>query len=108
MLVAITMTIGMLMICRSASPLAARDIARFGWEVWGPFAFAVVFPIVLTWPVWNTRSNRAARRLSVFVPIVAGFASIPILGTHSNRTQIVGAVIHRRHGIKARQFSDAV
>jgi drug/metabolite transporter (DMT)-like permease len=97
-LVAITMTIGMLMILPVGIPrLLHSDITHFGWEVWGPFAFAVVFPIVLTWPVWNYGIGQiGAARAGLFgflVPIVAGFASIPILGTSFQPHQLVGAAV---------------
>jgi drug/metabolite transporter (DMT)-like permease len=65
--------------------------------VWGPFAFAVVFPIVLTWPVWNWGiSQIGAARAGLFgflVPIVAGFASVLILGSKFEVHQVVGAGI---------------
>jgi drug/metabolite transporter (DMT)-like permease len=95
-LVAITMTIGMLMILPAGLPrLIHADLAHAGWQVWGPFIFAVVFPIVLTWPVWNYGiSQIGAARASLFgflVPIVAGFSSLPILGAHFDTHQLMGA-----------------
>jgi drug/metabolite transporter (DMT)-like permease len=97
-LVAITMTIGMLMILPAGLPrLFHSDLASYGWAVWGPFAFAVVFPIVLTWPVWNWGiSQIGAARAGLFgflVPIVAGFASVLILGSKFEVHQVVGAGI---------------
>jgi O-acetylserine/cysteine efflux transporter len=97
-LVAITMTIGMVMILPVGIPrLLHSNILHMGWEVWGPFAFAVVFPIVLTWPVWNYGIGQiGAARAGLFgflVPIVAGFASIPILGTRFEPHQLIGAAI---------------
>lgn len=95
-LVAITMTIGMLMILPAGIPrLLHADFAHLGWRVWGPFLYAVVFPIVLTWPVWNYGISRlGAARVSLFgffVPIVAGIASVPILGARFETHQLVGA-----------------
>jgi drug/metabolite transporter (DMT)-like permease len=97
-LVAITMTIGTLMIAPAgAFRLPHVDLTHLGWAVWGPFAFAVVFPIVLTWPVWNYGiAQIGAARAGLFgflVPIVAGFASIWILGSHLEAHQITGAAI---------------
>jgi drug/metabolite transporter (DMT)-like permease len=97
-LVAITMTIGTLMIAPAgAFRLPHVDLTHLGWSVWGPFAFAVVFPIVLTWPVWNYGiAQIGAARAGLFgflVPIVAGFASIWILGSSLQPHQIAGAAI---------------
>jgi drug/metabolite transporter (DMT)-like permease len=97
-LVTITMTTGMLMILPVGVPrLLHADLHHLGWRVWGPFLFAVVFPIVLTWPVWNYGISRlGAARVSLFgflVPIVAGIASIPILGARFEPHQLVGATI---------------
>jgi drug/metabolite transporter (DMT)-like permease len=97
-LVAVTMTIGMLMIVPAgAARLPHVDLAHLGWAVWGPFIFAVIFPIVLTWPVWNYGIARiGAARAGLFgflVPIVSGFASVWILGVRLEPHQIAGAVV---------------
>ncbi len=97
-LVAVTMTIGMLMILPAAVPrLLHTSLSHLGWEVWGAFAFAVVFPIVLTWPVWNYGISRiGAARAGLFgflVPVVAGFASVLILGARLEPHQFVGALV---------------
>ena len=103
-LVAITMTIGMLMIApvgafRLGLQLHSHriDLLHLGWPVWGPFIFAVVFPIVLTWPVWNygiARIGPARAGLFGFlVPIVSGFAAISILGSRFEPHQLTGAAI---------------
>lgn len=97
-LVAITMTIGGFMIYPVGIPrLLHADLRSFGWEVWGPFLFAVIFPIVLTWPVWNYGIAKiGAARAGLFgflVPIVAGIASALILHAHFEPHQLVGAAI---------------
>jgi drug/metabolite transporter (DMT)-like permease len=97
-LVAITMTIGMLMILPvGLVRLLHTDLSHLGWRVWGPFVFAVIFPIVLTWPVWNYGIAKiGAARAGLFgflVPLVAGFASIFILGARFEPHQLVGAAI---------------
>jgi drug/metabolite transporter (DMT)-like permease len=97
-LVAITLTIGMLMILPAGLPrLLHADLAHLGWVVWGPFLFAVLFPIVLTWPVWNYGiSQIGAARAGLFgflVPIVAGFGSVLVLRSRFEVHQIVGALI---------------
>ncbi|MBV8373467.1 MAG: DMT family transporter [Candidatus Eremiobacteraeota bacterium] len=97
-LVAITLAMGMLMILPAGLPrLAHAQLGHLGWAVWGPFLFAVAFPIVLTWPVWNHGISviGAARAglFGFFVPIVAGFAGVVILGARFEAHQIIGAVI---------------
>ncbi|MBV8147969.1 MAG: DMT family transporter [Candidatus Eremiobacteraeota bacterium] len=97
-LVAVTMTIGTLMILPIGAPqLLHTNLRQFGWAVWGPFAFAVLFPIVLTWPVWNYGIARlGAARTSLFgflVPIIAGIISVPILGARFEAHQIIGAAL---------------
>jgi drug/metabolite transporter (DMT)-like permease len=97
-LVAVTLTMGMLMILPGGIPrLAHAHLANLGWRVWGPFLFAVAFPIVLTWPVWNYGiSVIGAARAGLFgflVPIVAGFASVALLGARFEIHQVVGAAI---------------
>jgi drug/metabolite transporter (DMT)-like permease len=97
-LVAITMTIGTCMILPAGIPrLFHTDWTHLGWNVWGPFIFAVFFPIVLTWPVWNYGIGQiGAARAGLFgflVPVVAGFASIPILGARFEPHQVLGAAI---------------
>jgi drug/metabolite transporter (DMT)-like permease len=97
-LVAITMTIGMLMIAPvGALRLHGVNFAHLGWAVWGPFIFAVVFPIVLTWPVWNYGiAQIGPARAGLFgflVPIVSGFAAIWILGSRLQPHQLTGAAV---------------
>ena len=97
-LVAITMTMGMLMILPAGVPrLLHANLRAFGWNVWGPFLFAVIFPIVLTWPVWNYGIAKiGAARAGLFgflVPIVAGIASTLILHAQFEQHQILGAAI---------------
>jgi len=97
-LVAITLAMGMVMILPAGIPrLVHADVLHLGWAVWGPFLFAVAFPIVLTWPVWNYGiSVIGAARAGLFgflVPIVAGFAGVFLLGAKFEIHQIVGAAI---------------
>jgi drug/metabolite transporter (DMT)-like permease len=97
-LVAITLTMGMLMILPAGIPrLVHADLAHLGWSVWGPFLFAVLFPIVLTWPVWNYGiSVIGPARAGLFgflVPLVAGFAGIFMLGARLEAHQLAGAAI---------------
>jgi drug/metabolite transporter (DMT)-like permease len=97
-LVALTMAIGTLMILPFGVPhVLHTNLRQYGWGVWGPFLFAVLFPIVLTWPVWNYAIARlGAARTSLFgflVPIIAGIASVPILGARFEPHQLIGAAL---------------
>lgn len=97
-LVAVTMSIGAIMILPAGIPrLLHVPLTHLGWAVWGPFLFAIFFPIVLTWPVWNFGiAQIGAARAGLFgflVPLVAGFASIAVLGAHLEPHQVLGAAI---------------
>lgn len=97
-LVAVTLSMGMLMILPAGIPrLLHSDLGHVGWAVWGPFLFAVFFPIVLTWPVWNHGiAVIGAARAGLFgflVPIVSGLAEIALLGTRLAPHQVAGAIV---------------
>jgi drug/metabolite transporter (DMT)-like permease len=64
---------------------------------WGVFAYAVTFPIVLTFPVWSYGiSQLGAGRTSLFqfgVPVIAGFLSVALLGTRIAPHEVFGAAV---------------
>ncbi len=97
-LLAATLLIGTAMILPAGIPALIADPPTL-WPkvVWGVFAFAVVFPIVLTYPVWSTGIAKiGAARVALFsflVPIVSGALSIPLLHAHFATHQLVGAAI---------------
>ncbi|HEV2261556.1 MAG TPA: DMT family transporter, partial [Candidatus Rubrimentiphilum sp.] len=64
---------------------------------WIAFAFAVIFPILLTYPIWSWGLQvLGAGRASLFqfiVPLIAGALAIALLHNRIEPHQIVGAVI---------------
>jgi drug/metabolite transporter (DMT)-like permease len=97
-LLAITMCIGALMIVPSGLyGLAHTNFAAIGWDVWAIYLYAVLFPIVLTYPVWSYGISRlGAGRASLFgflVPVIAGALSIPILHAQIAAYQVIGGAI---------------
>ncbi|HVS45796.1 MAG TPA: DMT family transporter [Verrucomicrobiae bacterium] len=97
-LLAITMCIGAVMIVPSGIPaIVHTDFARVPWQTWAIFAYAVFFPIVLTYPVWSWGITKiGAARVSLFsylTPVVAGLISIPLLGAHIGGYQLLGAAL---------------
>jgi drug/metabolite transporter (DMT)-like permease len=97
-LVVISLTFGTLMILPGAIPqMLAQDWSKVTPLDWGIFAYAVVFPIVLTYPVWSYGiSQLGAGRTSLFqfgVPILAGFLSVLLLNTRIEAHQIAGAAV---------------
>lgn len=97
-LLAITMCIGAVMIVPGGiESMIHTDYARVGWLTWGIFAFAVLFPVLLTYPVWSWGITQiGAARVSLFsylTPIVAGIAAVPLLGSRIGGHQLVGAAI---------------
>ena len=97
-LLAITMTIGACMIIPGMLPaLLHTDLRRLSALDWSIYAYSVLFPIVLTYPVWSRGITRlGAARTSLFqflVPIIAGVLSVPLLHARISWYQIVGAIV---------------
>jgi drug/metabolite transporter (DMT)-like permease len=97
-LVAVTMTIGTLIILPGALPrMIHKNYAALPAADWWVFAFSVVFPIVLTFPVWSWGiSVLGAGRASLFqftVPVLAGLLSIAILHSRIEVHQIIGTAV---------------
>jgi len=97
-LVAITMTIGTLIILPGAIPhILHQNFADLPAADFAVFAYSIVFPIVLTFPVWSWGiSVLGAGRASLFqfgAPVLAGLLSVPILRSHIEVHQIVGTAI---------------
>ena len=97
-LLAITLTIGACMIVPGMLPaLLHSDLRRVTTLDWVIYAYSVLFPIVLTYPVWSYAITRiGAARTSLFqflVPIIAGVLSIPLLHARFAPYQIIGAFV---------------
>lgn len=97
-LVAVSMTIGTAIILPGAIP----RIVQQNWAAvtpidWAILAYAVVFPVLLTYPVWSYGiSQLGAGRTSLFqfaVPVIAGLLSVALLHSAIEVHQIVGAAI---------------
>lgn len=97
-LVAIAMTAGTIMILPGAIPsLMTQNWSAVTISDWGVLAYAVVFPIVLTFPVWSHGiSQLGAGRTSLFqfgVPVMTGLLSVVMLHSRIEPHQIAGAAI---------------
>lgn len=97
-LVAIAMTVGTIMILPGAIPrLLAQNWSAVTPLDWGVLAYSVVFPIVLTFPVWSYGiSQLGAGRTSLFqfaVPVLAGLLSVAMLHNTIEPHQILGAAV---------------
>jgi drug/metabolite transporter (DMT)-like permease len=96
--VAITMTIGTMMILPGALPrLVHQDFSHIPPVDWAIYAYAVLFPILLTYPVWSYGiSQLGAARTSLFqfgTPVLAGLLSVMLLRARIEPHQIIGAGI---------------
>ncbi|MGH7736263.1 MAG: DMT family transporter [Candidatus Tyrphobacter sp.] len=97
-LVTITMWVGAMMIVPGGAwAIAHTNFAALSWQTRAIFAYAVLFPILLTYPVWTWGIREAgAARVSIFsylVPILAGLLSIPLLHTPIKGYEIAGSLI---------------
>lgn len=97
-LVAVTMTIGTLILLPGAIPrLIHQPLTGLPGIDWIAFGFAVIFPILLTYPIWSWGLTvLGAGRASLFqfiVPLIAGVLAIVLLRNRIHPHQIVGAVI---------------
>jgi len=97
-LVVITMTIGTLIILPGAIPhILHQNFSGLPAADYAVFAYSIVFPIVLTFPVWSWGiSVLGAGRASLFqfgAPVLAGLLSVAILRSHIEVHQIVGTAI---------------
>lgn len=97
-LMAITMTMGTLMLAPGGIPaLVHTDLTRLGFDVWWRLIFAAVFPVLLTYPVWSWAITRlGAGRVSIFsflTPVLAGLLSVPILHSTFAWYQLLGGAV---------------
>lgn len=97
-LVAMTLCIGAVMVVPGGIPaIVHTDYARISWQTWAIFTYAVLFPILLTYPVWNWGIGKiGAARVSLFsylVPVIAGLLSLPLLHATITSYEILGGAI---------------
>ncbi len=96
--VAVTMAIGSLMILPGTLPhMLAQNYTHIPLLDWGIFVYAVLFPILLTYPVWSYGiSQLGAGRTSLFqygTPVLAGLLSVALLRLHIEAHQMLGCAI---------------
>lgn len=97
-LVAITLCIGAVMVVPGGIwPLIHMNYARITWQTWAICLYAILFPILLTYPVWVWGIGQiGAARVSLFsyfVPIVAGLLSLPLLHAAITPYEIAGSLV---------------
>lgn len=97
-LLAITMVMGTIAFLPGALPSLLRtDFRAMPSLDWWIYTYAVIFPIVLTYPVWSygiTQIGVARTSLFAFaVPVLTGIFSVLILHAHIAAYQIAGGVI---------------
>lgn len=97
-LLAITMVIGTIAFLPGALPaLLHANFAAMPRIDWWIYGYAVIFPIVLTYPVWSfgiTQIGVARTSLFAFgVPVLTGIFSVWLLHAHIAGYQIAGGVI---------------
>ena len=97
-LVAVCMAIGTLIILPGAIPgMILQHWNALTLGDWGVLLYSIVFPILLTYPVWSYGiSQLGAGRTSLFqfgVPVATGLLSVAILHSRIEPHQILGAAI---------------
>lgn len=97
-LLAITMTIGLIMLIPGGAPaLAHTNLAALKWDTWWRIIYAILFPILLTYPVWTWGiSKLGAGKGSImqfFLPVVTGVLSVPILHATFPVHEVLGAAV---------------
>ena len=96
--VAITMLIGTIIILPGSIPAMLRqNYAAIPLVDWAIFAYAVMFPILLTYPVWSYGISRlGAARTSLFqyaTPVLAGLLSVALLRASIAPHEVLGTAI---------------
>jgi drug/metabolite transporter (DMT)-like permease len=97
-LLAITMAVGAVILMPGGVPaLLHTNLAAVSWDVWWRLLYAIVFPVLLTYPVWSYGiSQLGAGKTSIFsflVPIVTGALSVPLTHAAFAGYQLVGGAI---------------
>lgn len=97
-LLVITMAFGLLMLIPGGAPaLMHTNLAALSADTWWRIAYATLFPILLTYPVWTWGINKLGAGkgsiMQFFLPVVTGILSVPILHATFPRHEIIGAVV---------------
>lgn len=97
-LMAITMTIGTIMLIPGGVPgLLHTNFHTLPLGVWWRILYATLFPILLTYPVWTYGITKiGAGKGSIFgflVPVLTGIFSVPLLHATFTRYELIGAAV---------------
>lgn len=97
-LLAVTMTIGLLMIAPAGIPaLAHTNLFALPWDLWWRLIYATLFPVLLTYPVWSFGiSKLGAGPASIFsflTPVLTGILSVPLVHAQFPMHEVVGAAV---------------
>jgi drug/metabolite transporter (DMT)-like permease len=97
-LLALSMTVGTVLLIPGGLPgLMHTNLMLMSWDVWWRLLYAILFPILLTYPVWTYAIAKiGAGKGSIFgflVPVITGILSIPLLHTTFRPYELVGATV---------------
>jgi drug/metabolite transporter, DME family len=97
-LLAITMAIGAAMVVPAGIPgLLHANLALLGWHFWLCFGYAVLFPVLLTYPVWTWGLNKVGAGkgsiMAFLAPVIAGIASVPMIHATFTAYELAGAAV---------------
>jgi len=97
-LLTITMTIGTIMLIPGGVPaLFHVNLASYGADFWWRYAYATLFPILLTYPVWvwGLREVGAGKGsiIQFLMPVITGILCVPILHSTFASYELVGAAV---------------
>jgi drug/metabolite transporter (DMT)-like permease len=97
-LLAITMTIGTIMLAPAGIPITLHtNLVGLPWALWWRLIYATFFPVLLTYPVWGWGiSKLGAGKASIFsflVPILTGVLSVPLIHEQFQSYEVTGALV---------------
>jgi drug/metabolite transporter (DMT)-like permease len=97
-LLVITITIGALMLVPVGLPaLLKTPLLHLGWNFWWRFGYAVLVPILFTYPVWiwglGIVGAGKGSIMQFIMPVVAGVASVLLIHASFASYELLGAAI---------------
>lgn len=97
-LLAIAMTLGLIMLIPGGAPALARtNLAALTWDTWWRIIYAMLFPILLTYPVWTWGIGKLGAGkgsiMQFFLPVLTGILSVPILHATFPKHEVLGAAV---------------